>query len=264
MKFIQVSDIHLGTPDALINGCSPTERLYACFKDIISCHSDAEFCVITGDLTEFAEPAAYKHLKEILSEFPLPCFLMLGNHDDRKVFQSIFVGYSQDENGFVQYSHRTASGIFLFLDTKKEGLEAHEGEMCNLRLKWLKEELMSAGNQPVYIFMHHPPFDIGLPYVDKIKLFEFEDFGETLKHGHNIKHIFFGHVHRMTSVIWKGVPFTSLPSLNHQIPLVSDSVNSEFCDEPPAYGVVTINSEQLTIHFNTFMQRNELHQTEIL
>ena len=62
MKFIQVSDIHLGTPDALINGCSPTERLYACFKDIISWHSDAEFCVITGDLTEFAEPAAYKHL----------------------------------------------------------------------------------------------------------------------------------------------------------------------------------------------------------
>jgi hypothetical protein len=55
-----------------------------------------------------------------------------------------------------------------------------------------------------------------------------------------------------------------LPSLNHQIPLVSDSVNSEFCDEPPAYGVVTINSEQLTIHFNTFMQRNELHQTEII
>ena len=264
MKFVQVSDIHLGAPDALINGCSPTERLCACFKDINSWHSDAEFCVITGDLTEFAEPAAYKHLKEILSEFPLPCFLMLGNHDDRKVFQSIFVDYSQDENGFVQYSHRTASGIFLFLDTKKEGLEAHEGEMCNLRLKWLKEELMGAGNQPVYIFMHHPPFDIGLPYVDKIKLFEFEEFGETLKHGHNIKHIFFGHVHRMTSVIWKGIPFTSLPSLNHQIPLVSDSVNSEFCDEPPAYGVVTINSEQLTVHFNTFMQRNELHQTEII
>ena len=103
-----------------------------------------------------------------------------------------------------------------------------------------------------------------MPYVDKIKLLEFEDFGETLQHGHNIKHIFFGHVHRMTSVIWKGIPFTSLPSLNHQIPLVSESVHSEFCDEPPAYGVVIINSEQLTIHFNTFMQRNELHQTEIL
>ena len=52
MKFVQVSDIHLGAPDALINGCSPTERLCACFKDINSWHSDAEFCVITGDLTD--------------------------------------------------------------------------------------------------------------------------------------------------------------------------------------------------------------------
>ena len=72
MKFVQVSDIHLGAPGEFIMGCSPTERLNACFKDINSWHSDAEFCVITGDLTEFAEPAAYKHLKEIIREFPLP------------------------------------------------------------------------------------------------------------------------------------------------------------------------------------------------
>ena len=48
--------------------------------------------------------------------------------------------------------------VFSVFRYQKEGLEAHEGEMCNLRLKWLKEELISAGNQPVYIFMHHPPF----------------------------------------------------------------------------------------------------------
>ena len=77
----------------------------------------------------------------------------------------------------------------------------------------------------------------------------------------NIKHVFFGHVHRMTSVFWKGIQFTSVPSLNHQIPLVSQSINSEFCDEPPAYGVATIEGEQLTVHFNTFMQRNELRQS---
>ena len=261
MKFVQVSDIHLGAPGEFIMGCSPTERLNACFKDINSWHSDAEFCVITGDLTEFAEPAAYRHLKKIIKAFPLPCYLMLGNHDDRKVFQSIFVDYWQDKNGYVQYSHRTKNGIFLFLDTTKEGSDVHEGQMCNLRLDWLKEALISAADQPTYIFMHHPPFDIGVHYVDKIKLVESEGFGETLKYGQNIKHVFFGHVHRMTSVFWKGIQFTSVPSLNHQIPLVSQSINSEFCDEPPAYGVATIEGEQLTVHFNTFMQRNELRQS---
>ena len=63
MKFIQISDIHLGSPGKKINGCDPCERLLSCLGDIIFWHSDADFCVITGDLTEFAEPAAYRFLK---------------------------------------------------------------------------------------------------------------------------------------------------------------------------------------------------------
>ena len=128
----------------------------------------------------------------------------------------------------------------------------------------MQEELINAGDEPTYIFMHHPPFNIGVHYVDKIKLVEVENFAETLKYGQNIKHIFFGHVHRMTCVSWRGIQFTSLPSLNHQIPLVPESVGNEFCNEPPAYGVVNISDDQLTIHFNTFMQRDGLYQTDIL
>jgi len=261
MKIVQISDIHLGVPDKIINGCYPSKRLLACFEDIVSWHSDAEFCVITGDLAEFAEPAAYEFLKLALKDMPIPCYLMLGNHDDREVFQSTFNNYFRDENGYVQYSLKTEKGVFLFLDTAKEGANNHEGQMCQFRLKWLKEALIGAGDEPTYIFMHHPPFDIGVHYVDKIKLVEVEDFADTLKYGQNIKHIFFGHVHRMTSVFWRGIQFTSLPSLNHQIPLVPESVGNEFCNEPPAYGVVNISDDQLTIHFNTFMQRDGLCQS---
>ena len=157
MKFVQISDIHLGRPGELINGCYPSERLLACFDDISSWHEDAEFCVITGDLTEFAEPEAYKFLKSTLKDFPLPCYLMLGNHDDRGVFQSIFDDYFKDENGYVQYSFKTEEGVFLFLDTTKEGVDAHEGQLCSRRLKWLKDALIKAGDEPIYIFMHHPP-----------------------------------------------------------------------------------------------------------
>ena len=97
--------------------------------------------------------------------------------------------------------------------------------------------------------------------VDKIRLIEADAFADMLKYGRDIRHVFYGHVHRMTYVNWRGTPFTSLPSLNHQIPLNAASVDGEFCDEPPAYGVVLIEDDQLTVHFNTFLQRNPLHQT---
>ena len=121
MKFIHISDIHLGSRDGLLNGSVPSERLEKCLDDILKWHSDAEFCVISGDLSEFAEKEAYQSLKYRVQEFPIPFFLMIGNHDDRDLFQTVFPDNPCDQNNFVQTSFETNEGVFLFLDTKKKG-----------------------------------------------------------------------------------------------------------------------------------------------
>ena len=261
MKFIHISDIHLVSKDGPLNGSFPSERLEKCLDDILKWHADAEFCVISGDLSEFAEKEAYQSLKNKLQEFPIPFFLMIGNHDDRDLFQTVFPDNQSDQNNFVQTSIETREAIFLFLDTKKQGENVHDGELCEKRLAWLKRQLIDAGAKQTYLFMHHPPFEIGIPYMDKIRLFGAEQFLSTLVNGENIRHIFFGHVHRTTFVKWHGYTFSSLTSLNHQSPLVAESVEGEFCDEPPAYGVVLINGDQLTVHFNNYLDRKPLHQT---
>ena len=262
MKFIHISDIHLVSGDRLLNGSVPLERLEKCLDDILKWHLDAEFCVISGDLSEFAEKEAYQLLKNKVKKFPIPFFLMIGNHDDRDLFQTVFPDNPFDQNNFVQMSFETSEGVFLFLDTKKQGENVHDGELCKKRLTWLKMQLINAGTKKTYLFMHHPPFDIGIPYMDKIRLFGAEQFLSTLSHGQNICHIFYGHVHRITFVKWHGYTFSSLTSLNHQSPLVAESVDGEFCDEPPAYGVVLVNGEQLTVHFNNYLDRKPLHQTQ--
>jgi len=261
MKFIHVTDIHLVGDDGSLEGLVPSERLDACLHDIIHWHKDASFCVISGDLAESADPKAYQILEMKLRSFPLPCFLLIGNHDNRNVFQSVFNRHPKDPNGYVQHRFEKNGRVFLFLDTNKEGCDVHEGQLCADRLDWLKQQLIHAEDKPTFLFLHHPPFNIGVPYVDKIRLQEVEEFADTIKYGKNIRHVFYGHVHRMTYVNWRGVSFTSLPSINHQIPLNADSVKGAFCDEPPAYGVVQIENDQLTVHFNTFLQRNPLLQT---
>ena len=255
MKFIHLTDLHLRRQGLTVNGCNPSDQLEACFEDIESWHSDAAFCVISGDLAEFGEAEAYEFLKDKIEKFKLPCFLLIGNHDDRNVFQQIFLNHPKDSHGFVQHFHETADETFLFLDTTTGRNGEHHGQLCNDRLYWLKQKLIDAGRKKTYLFMHHPPFNIELPYVDNIKLVNPEDFAETLAVGQNIQHIFFGHVHRMTYVNWRGFSFTSLSSLNHQIPLVAASVDGEYCREPPAYGVVHLRKGQMTVNFNTFLQR---------
>jgi len=261
MKFVHITDIHLGKEGEHLNGAVPSERLDACLKDITQWHPDTSFAVISGDLSEFAEESSYRFLKSRLESLPFPCFLMIGNHDERPTFLSVFDNHPQDQHGFIQHCHEIEEKVFLFLDTTKDGAGVHDGQLCAKRLEWFKAQLADAGDKPTYVFVHHPPFDIGIPWIDKIKLNEVEEFAQALSHGRNIKHIFFGHVHRMTYVNWRGISFTSLPSLNHQAALNPASVDGRFCDEAPAYGVVQIGSDQLTVHFNTFLQRNPLHQT---
>lgn len=253
MKFIHVSDLHLVDPGARLWGFDPLARLDACLADIATHHRDATFCAISGDLTERGEITAYEALKERLAGFPMPMHLMLGNHDSRENYIGVFGGAPRDESGFVQSVVAHSGAHFLNLDTLK-GPPSSAGLYCAQRRNWLASRLAETGGAPVYLFMHHPPFDIGHALMDRIKLEDGEAFASVLK-GHNIKHIFFGHAHRAMSGQWKGIPFSATPSLVHQLPLAGTSVATVYSDEPPMYAVVLIEGDRTIVHFDAFLNR---------
>ncbi len=254
MKIIHITDFHLVDPGKGLWGLDPHDRLDRCLADIARWHGDAEFCVMSGDLTDKGEPEAFAWLKERLQAFSLETVLMVGNHDVREEFLKAFPETRCDENGFVQSARHTDQGVFLFLDTLKGPVS--EGEYCELRREWLAAELAKARDKPVWIFMHHPPFDIGLPYMDRIKLEEPDKFAEVLATHRDIRHIFFGHVHRAAAVNWGGITCTSLPGTNHQIPLNGESVGGAYSVEPPMYGVILIDHDKTVVHFDTCLDRN--------
>ena len=74
------------------------------------------------------------------------------------------------ENGFVQQMLETPLGRLLLLDTIKHG--KNWGSYCEKRGAWLRSQLETAGSEAVYLFMHHPPLKIGIPYLNRISLRE--------------------------------------------------------------------------------------------
>ncbi|MDH3580601.1 MAG: phosphodiesterase [Hyphomicrobiales bacterium] len=253
MKIIHITDFHLVAPGEPLWGLDPRARAEACLDDIARWHGDAEFCVISGDLTDAGDARAYEWLGGKLADFPLKTFVMIGNHDERVALVDTFPDVPRDANGFLQYSHPTPEGLFLFLDTRKGPVS--EGEYCAKRRAWLKEQLDGAGDKRVWLFMHHPPFDIGVPYMDRVKLEEPEAFADILEGRTNIAHIFFGHVHRAAFINWRGIPCTCLPGINHQVPLNRDSVGTRYSVEPPMYGVVMIEKDRTMVHFDACLDR---------
>lgn len=251
MKFIHITDIHLVPPGEMLWGFDPLARLDACLADIVIYHGDAAFCAVTGDLTERGAPEAYEALHQRLKSFPIETHLLLGNHDDRAAYLKAFGGAAS--SGHVQKVITRDGSMFLFLDTLK-GPPSSAGLYDAPRRAWLTAELEKAQGTPVYLFMHHPPFDIGHDLMDLIKLDDAEDFAGLLK-GHDIRHIFFGHAHRTISGQWRGIAFSALPGLSHQLPLVSGSVETIYSDEPPMYAAVFIENGMTIVHSDAFMHR---------
>lgn len=253
MKFIHMTDLHLPSPGAMLFGLDPFERAGRCLDDIARWHADAEFCVISGDLAEKGGGDAYRWLAERLKGFPLRTIVMIGNHDDREALCAAFPEARRDGAGFLQSALSTSQGTFLFLDTYKG--EGSAGTYCAVRREWLDGQLRAARGRPVWMFMHHPPFEVGMPYMDRIRMEEPDAFAEVLSGHTNIRHIFFGHIHRACYVNWNGISCTSLPGTNHQLPLVREAVATSYSVEPPMYGVVRIGDRQTTIHFDACLDR---------
>lgn len=252
MKIIQISDLHLIPSGQKIFGLNPEDRLVAVIDSINANHSDAEFCVISGDLAETGDPQAYRLLKQHLKQLRMPIHLMIGNHDNRDVFRAEFPETSCDQNGFVQSVVVRDDCAFVLLDTVRQG--AAWGEFCQARGGWLAKQLDEHRDRAVYIFMHHPPFDIGIPKLDAIRIRETEHFDHALKPAENVKHIFFGHVHRPVVGSCSGIPFSAIPAQNHQVKLdLRGQDRIRYCHEPPMIGVVLADKHQTVLHYDNHL-----------
>lgn len=250
MKFIHLTDTHLVAPGARLHDLDPAERFSRCLDDIRRHHSDAECCVITGDLADRGEVSAYQLLSDQIAGLEMRCHLVLGNHDHRENYLRCFVDTTIDDHGFVQYTVKTSAGVFIVVDTVEYG--THGGIYCDQRREWLQATLAKHQDEPVYLFMHHPPFDLNLPCLDAIGLADQQVFAEIVSPYGNIRHLFFGHAHRPLSGNWQGISFSSLRGTNHQVELNFNSERINYIDEPPEYSIVFIEDNCVVVHTHAY------------
>jgi 3',5'-cyclic AMP phosphodiesterase CpdA len=256
MKFIHLTDLHLVRPGERLHRLDPLARLREAVASIGREHADAEFVVVTGDLSDRGDPKAYQALRETLAPLPMPVHLLLGNHDSRDSFARICPDAPADDAGFVQFAFSAGGHRFVCLDTLEPG--ASGGTFCERRAAWLTAELAASAPLPVLLFLHHPPFAVGMAPMDAIALRQPEQLREALRPHHaRIRHLFFGHLHRPLAGSWWGIPVSTLRGTNHQFALALDLADGFIIShEPPQYGVVLVDDESVIVHFHDYADRS--------
>ena len=258
LKFIHLTDAHLVPHPQTLFGIKVHENLEWAVASINQKFNDAEFCMITGDLAHWGEAQAYSELTEILNKLSMPYHLMLGNHDARQIAKDSLPTLPWSEEGFLNYRVKTTIGEFIVLDTVNDG--KNNGRLCEIRLRWLRQQLLetqSAGDD-VYLFMHHPPMNIGISAMDAIGLVNSEDMIALLQGFKHIRHLFFGHLHRSCHGSWRGIPFSTVKAICYQVELRLDGSPNLTCSyENPAYALVLIGPDSVIIHDHSFTEEDK-------
>lgn len=253
MKIIQITDPHLLIPGKSLFGLDTLERLRKCVAHINQHHADAEFAILTGDITHHDDEEAYQAAYNALKFLSMPWYALPGNHDSRTTFPEIFT-VSQQKDGFIQNAFDTEQGRFILLDTLDQGKSS--GILCSGRLEWLRQQLLTNPSDKAYIFMHHPPFPISVPVLDRSGLSNADIFYDLILPFGSVRHIFAGHVHLPVSGHWHGIGFTTLLGTHQQSP-VTFACNRFIADvEPPPYGIIFIHDQGVIIHSHDYMEKS--------
>ncbi|WP_281955658.1 metallophosphoesterase [Pseudophaeobacter arcticus] len=258
-KIIWLSDLHY-VEDGEVLGHDPRARLDAAIAYINAHHRDAAYCVLSGDLVDRGTLDDYAGLHSRLQQLDIPYLPLVGNHDDRGLLRRTLPLPDGCMETFVQYVMPTEAAVIVALDTQKTGSDA--GEFCCERRSWLMQvlknaaDLQNAADLPVLLFMHHPPFDLGLPMQDQSNMEEGDAFLDVLNNSaRKVSQLCIGHVHRRVCGAVQGLPFTTLGSVLYQAPPPAPAWDWDSfapAQEDPCLGVILIDGTKVSIQNEIF------------
>lgn len=237
MIIAQITDLHAGRR---LTGPEGTLDTFECLQRAVdhlnTLQPAPDVVLVTGDLTNGAKPEDYARLEPMLARLDAPVYVIPGNHDDRGRLRAAFDDHAYLPRGgaFLHYVVEHHPLRLIALDTTIPGEIG--GIMCQDRLDWFEARLAEAPERPTVVFMHHPPFDTGIPFFDQIGCRNGAAMGAVVARHRQIEAVLCGHVHRAISLRWHGTVIHVTPSPAYQYPLqLSDPESIQPVLEPPAY-----------------------------
>jgi 3',5'-cyclic AMP phosphodiesterase CpdA len=212
MIIAQITDTHLLHEGRKLGDLIDTNaQLAAAVCALNGLSRPADAVLVTGDLTDDAEPGSYELLRTRLAALESPFYLIPGNHDRRRALVEAFSDHAYlPREGFLHYAIEDHAVRLIGLDTLVEGRE--DGALCAERLTWLDAALAAERKRPTLIFMHHPPFDSGIWWMDAMGLSGVRGLRDVLARHPQVRLIVCGHVHRAFYSSLGAVPAVVAPS----------------------------------------------------
>lgn len=238
MLIAQITDTHIRPKGKLLHHMVHTARyLRRCVEQLEALRPRPDAVIATGDLVERGSPKEYRRLRKILAGLTVPLYVIPGNHDEREAFREAFADHAYlPRRGPLHYAIDSLPLRLIGLDSTRERHAG--GELDAARLAWFEAELSRDPQRPTLVFLHHPPFDVGVPPVDAHGFRNVERFREIVARNPQIVRITAGHVHRRAGETIGSTLAMTAPSTSHQL-IIARTASGAYALrlEPPGFAL---------------------------
>jgi Icc protein len=202
-----LSDPHLLAGGRLQYGAVDTEAgLARSLARLAAVDPPPQALVLTGDLADKGEPAAYERLRALVEPaaeaMGAVVVWVMGNHDERAPYARAL--FDSDDDGPQDRVHEVDGLRIVALDTSVPGY--HHGDLTDDQLAWLADVLATPAPHGTLLAMHHPPLPLPmLRGAELIELHEQQRLAAVIE-GSDVRGILSGHLHFTTWSSFAGVP----------------------------------------------------------
>lgn len=232
----QISDLHVKPRGELAYDRVDTAlALRRCIDQLNRLLPRPDLVVITGDLVDRPTTDAYEHLVALLASLEIPFVATAGNHDDRALMRAALPNQRYaTANGPLNLAVVAGPLDIVLIDSSVPGKDF--GEVGTDTMTWLDAQLAASSTRPALVFLHHPPFVIGIQHMDVQNLRNAQALATVLRSHERARLVAAGHVHRATLTMFAGIAATTCPAPNHAVALDLDGhLPPSFNIEPPAF-----------------------------
>lgn len=210
VRFLQISDLHTMSRRALLHDTGNISGRLSTVTDMMMTVDPApDIILLTGDLVDNSSGWDYDEVlqfSEVLEgAMRRPVVAMMGNHDNREKFDSLFGVLPKEAirrpGDTHDHMRMVGDARLLVLDSSVPGRSY--GELSDEQLEWIAamaEEPVPLGT---VLAMHHPPISSPMPQLRFAGLRNSDELATALG-GTDVRGIVAGHYHHPCSGLWQG------------------------------------------------------------
>ena len=255
MRIAQITDIHMTAGPTGPGGYDAAGALETVLAAVAGLRPD--IVLLTGDLAANGLPEEYRRLRQVLAGFGTPMLAVPGNHDERAAFRRELAGDGVGVGAGPGLWQAVEEGPvrLLGLDTlAPDGADA--GVLGERQLAWVADRLGRDDKRPVLIFMHHPPFSLGLP-LDWTRCADGDDLAQLVQAHPRVVGVICGHVHRAARLAWAGTIGGVCPPVAWEIPLdLAPGAAPYLVPQSPAFQLHVVDPELGLVSHSQYVTGN--------